>query len=635
MTRRAPLFLLLSTLLPSLATAAQTLTPDIFMYHWTLLAGLAAALLIALLSMYLFLGNRRLRQEQNKLSTSEHRLNLIVDAANLGTWYWHLPSGKVGFNERLLAMLGYTADELELHRSAWLQLIHPADQAGMQAALDAHLTGQTPRYVNPHRLQHKSGRWIWVLDAGQITERDAGGAALYLRGVHMDITEAKEAEAALLHREQHLQTLLGSMEDVVMVFDTAGNVADCHWPLSDEFAPDTSGWLGRECSQVLPPALANRIGEIMGELILDPGTALHQEFVWPLANRRRWFSVTFSALKNADDPYPRGFLCVARDVTLRKDEEMALAVSRAEIERLSRRNQLLLDAAGEGIYGVDQVGNIDFINPSALAMLGLTETEALGRNSHDLFHDRKLDGTPYLQAECPLHHTLLDGQRRELEEVFLRRNGEPFFVHLVTTPVIDNGQQLGAEVVFLDISARKAMEAELTRLATIDMLTGVANRRHFMAQATAELARIERFDQPATVLMLDLDHFKQVNDTHGHAAGDAVLKTFAATVRDCLRKTDCLGRLGGEEFAVLLPGTDSAAAFTFAERLRRATLVNSVVFGQKKIVVTVSIGIAVMHATDTSPDEALARADAALYCAKAAGRNQVCLEQVVATDAVA
>jgi diguanylate cyclase (GGDEF)-like protein/PAS domain S-box-containing protein len=594
-------------------------------YRWIIMAGLGALGLIVLLSAGLLLGNHRLRREQGKLATSERRLNLIVEAANLGTWDWHLPSGKVDFSTRLTDMLGYAPGELAPHVSSWEQLIHPADQARVRATLDAHLNGQTPRYTCAHRLQHQDGHWVWVLDAGQITERDADGAVLYLRGIHMDITETKEAEAALAQREQHLHTLLASMNDVVMVFDTAGNIAECHWPLGDAEAPDTSRWCGTECSAVLPPTLTDTLGEIMGELILDPDTPHHREFAWSLADRTRWFSATFSALKNSDDPYPRGFLCVARDITQRKDEEAALAKTRAEIEKLSRRNQLLLDAAGEGIYGVDQEGNIDFINPSALAMLGLTEAEALGRNAHELFHDRRLDGTPYPQAECPLHLTLLDGLRRETEEVFLRRNGELFFVHVVATSVIDNGQQLGAEVVFLDISARKAMEAELTRVATTDMLTGVPNRRHFMSLAETELARIQRFQQPTAVLMLDLDYFKQINDTHGHAAGDAVLKTFADIVRGSLRKTDCSGRLGGEEFAVLLPGTDSEAAFAFAERLRQATAACRIPFGTQELLITVSIGIAMMVAADGTPDEALARADQALYRAKDAGRNRVSL----------
>lgn len=595
-------------------------------YRWPILAATLALGLIGILSLSLFLGNRRLRQEQDKLAASERRLGLIVEAADLGTWDWHFPSGRVSFNDRLIGMLGYTRDEMAPHVSSWEQLIHPADQAMVQAALDAHLKGKASRYLCPHRLQHKDGHWVWVIDAGQITERAEDGSALFLRGIHMDITETKEAELALKLREQHLQTLLASMDEVVIVIDTASEIADCHWPSSDQAAPDVAGWRGLECGKVFPPMLADTIGEVMGELILDSNTPLHREFEWSLAGRTRWFSATFSALKNPDEPYPRGFLCVARDITLRKDEERALALSRMEIEKLSRRNQLLLDAAGEGIYGVDSDGNITFINPSALAMLGLTEAEALGRDSHELFHDRRLDGHVYPQAECPLHQTLLDGQRREVEEVFIRRNGEPFFVHLVATPVIDEGRRVGAEVVFLDISARKAMEAELVHLASTDALTGIPNRRHFIAQVESELARIQRFERPAALLMLDLDYFKRINDTHGHAAGDAVLVAFADTVRSALRKVDYLGRMGGEEFAVLLPGSNLADAGQLAERLRSHTQARTVSVGGQDIEVTVSIGVALMRAEDGSPDAVMARADAALYRAKASGRNRVALE---------
>jgi len=603
-------------------------------YRWFILGGVLAIVLIGLLSLRLYAGNRRLREQQARLAASEHRLNLTVDSAALGTWEWHLPSGAVDFNERLVRMLGFEPGELASHVSSWEQLIHPADQARVRAELDAHLAGATPRYVCPHRLQHKDGRWIWILDAGQVVERDASGAAVRMQGIHLDITESKEAETALRAREQHLRTLLASMDDVVVVIDTAGRVADCHWPASDARAPATAAWRGQECDAVLPHGLAGMIGEIMGELVLDPARALHREFEWPLDGGTRWFSATFSALKDADEPYPRGFLCVARDVTVRKVEELALAESRAEIEKLSRRNQLLLDAAGEGIYGVNAAGEIEFINPSALAMLGLAEAEALGRNSHELFHDRRLDGTGYPPEECPLYKTLHDGQRRETEDVFLRRNGEPFFVHLVATPVIDAGRQVGAEVVFLDISARKAMEAELTRLATIDALTGVANRRHFMELAEAELARVHRLGQPAALLMLDLDHFKRINDTHGHAAGDAVLAAFADTLRGALRKIDHVGRLGGEEFAVLLPGAAREAAVALAERVRKATLARTVAAGGNAIVATVSIGVATLRADDERPDTALARADAALYRAKQAGRNRVEAEADAPAEAV-
>lgn len=595
-------------------------------YRGFILAGLLAGITIVLLGGRLLLNQRRLREQQRLLADSEQRLLLTVEGANLGTWDWHVPSGKVNFSDRLLGMLGYAPGELPPHVSSWEQLIHPAEQAAVLAAVDAYLTGKTPRYSCPHRLQHKAGHWIWVLDTGQVVERAADGSPLRMCGIHMDITEGKLAEAALLERERHLQTLLGSMDDVVIVIDTAGAIAEFHWPRRDPQAPDSAGWIGRECTEILPPSLAGRIGEIMGELILDSASPRYCEFDWPFPERTRWYSATFSALMQRDDDYPRSFLCVARDITLRKDEELALAVSRKEIEKLSRRNQLLLDAAGEGIYGVDEEGRIIFINPSALAMLGLTEKEAMGKNSHDLFHDRRLDGQEYPVAECPLYLTLADGRRREVDEVFIRRNGDPFFVHLVATPVIDDGRRLGAEVVFVDISARKAMEAELTRLATTDALTGVANRRYFMVQAETELARVQRFGETAAVMMLDLDFFKKINDTYGHAVGDAVLVAFAGLMRHAVRKVDHLGRLGGEEFAILLPGSSLDDAGKLAERLGQATAMQAVAAEGHEIPVTVSIGIARMLATDSSPDQALARADAALYRAKAAGRNCVMVD---------
>lgn len=169
-------------------------------------------------------------------------------------------------------------------------------------------------------------------------------------------------------------------------------------------------------------------------------------------------------------------------------------------------------------------------------------------------------------------------------------------------------------------------EAALRELATTDGLTGVANRRQFLALAEAELARVQRFGHPVALLMLDLDHFKRINDTHGHAAGDAVLKDFAATVRDAQRQVDCVGRLGGEEFAVLLTGCDIGDARQFAERLRQRVADLKVSLDRQDIAVTVSIGVASMQRADPGVSRVLERADAALYRAKAAGRNRVEVE---------
>jgi diguanylate cyclase (GGDEF)-like protein/PAS domain S-box-containing protein len=178
-----------------------------------------------------------------------------------------------------------------------------------------------------------------------------------------------------------------------------------------------------------------------------------------------------------------------------------------------------------------------------------------------------------------------------------------------------------------DFAEAKRLEAELVEMATTDFLTGLCNRREFMQRMEAELERLKRFDiERAAVLMLDLDHFKRVNDTHGHAVGDAVLKHFAGLARAELRRIDTGGRLGGEEFAILLLGADLVAAEQSAERLRRKIADTPLTLDGQTIPVTVSIGVAALDPRDAGADAALMRADAALYDAKHSGRDRVCVQ---------
>ncbi|PKO57079.1 MAG: hypothetical protein CVU28_00590, partial [Betaproteobacteria bacterium HGW-Betaproteobacteria-21] len=162
-----------------------------------------------------------------------------------------------------------------------------------------------------------------------------------------------------------------------------------------------------------------------------------------------------------------------------------------------------------------------------------------------------------------------------------------------------------------------------------DPLTGVSNRRHFLELLDAELARVKRLRSQAALLMTDLDHFKQVNDAYGHAAGDQVLKHYVGIIRQTLRKTDTIGRLGGEEFAILLPGDGIDGALELAERLRSRLEASPVLSDGALISITVSIGIAALVRTDDTSDAPLQRADVALYAAKEGGRNRVRIYQIV------
>jgi|GEM_PF-2364230 len=209
---------------------------------------------------------------------------------------------------------------------------------------------------------------------------------------------------------------------------------------------------------------------------------------------------------------------------------------------------------------------------------------------------------------------------------------ETFRRKLIRTDMLTMGEQLGPLTVSRHVLALKRSTAEgeeYKRLASIDSLTGVINRREFMKRAKTEVARLLRHQGQLTAMLLDVDYFKQVNDRYGHPAGDRVLKFVAQAIVAALREEDILGRIGGEEFAVLLPSTDQQSAGATAERVRSAIENLRIQVGENEIMVTISIGISEFTAGDVSIEPAMARADRALYRAKEQGRNRVCSQPVL------
>jgi diguanylate cyclase (GGDEF)-like protein/PAS domain S-box-containing protein len=186
-----------------------------------------------------------------------------------------------------------------------------------------------------------------------------------------------------------------------------------------------------------------------------------------------------------------------------------------------------------------------------------------------------------------------------------------------------NGRYQGRVWFFRDITTHKRTEATLRDLASHDSLTGAANRRNFFERAAEEYARARRYDRPVSIVVLDIDRFKQINDRYGHARGDEVLKTLTDGCKTQLREVDLFARIGGEEFAVLLPDTDLGNARMVAERLREFAAAQKVVTEGAEIHWTVSAGVATQSVADASIEECLKRADNALYLAKEGGRNRV------------
>ena len=285
-----------------------------------------------------------------------------------------------------------------------------------------------------------------------------------------------------------------------------------------------------------------------------------------------------------------------------------------------------MDQAPAAIMITNSRGRIEYVNDAFLKSSGYAREEIIGR-SPAMFQSGQTDEAVYQN----LWQTILSGYVWRGEVLNRRKNGDQYWDNMAISPLRDRFGRISHFVaVREDVTERKGREEDLRQLAQIDPLTGIGNRRFLLERAEHEQLRAERFGSPLSVLLLDIDHFKQINDRHGHAAGDETIRKVALACVDSVREIDVVGRYGGEEFVIVLPGTDLEGARELAERLR-ATISRITVPGSdgNSFELTASVGVATYGPGDEL-EHLLAAADAALYRAKSLGRNRV----VAVTDSM-
>lgn len=283
----------------------------------------------------------------------------------------------------------------------------------------------------------------------------------------------------------------------------------------------------------------------------------------------------------------------------------------------------IVEASEDGVVVIDAGHNIAYYNEGARRIFGYAPEEVTGKPLDLLIPERF-----HLQHGMHIHEfgagsAATKQMAHRARQIYGRRkDGSEFVSSVQIIKIGSKGNRYYAAIV-RDISENKKTEEELLRLAATDPLTGAFNRREFTALADREALRASRYHHALSILMLDLDHFKKLNDTYGHAAGDKALQRFTTLCCNALRNVDIFGRWGGEEFVALLPETTADGAAIIAERLRKMVAETVVHFNDHKITFTVSIGIAQYRDNETSVDAPLSRADAAVYDAKKAGRNRI------------
>jgi len=479
-----------------------------------------------------------------------------------------------------------------------VERLHPEDIPRVRAALDA-LGGHTGAVAwAAYRVRHADGSWRTLASRGANHTDDPAIGGIIVTS--QDITERTALAEALRASEQHLRTVVAHTPVILFALDPAGVVT-----LAEGNGLAALGLAGGEA--VGRSALAAH--RDAPAVLTDLRRALAGEEVTGIVDRRGVvFEVRYTPLRDAAGRVS-GVIGVATDITARQRAEVALA-------RLERAHAALLEAAGEGIVGLDRAGRITFANPAAARLLGYTPDELRDQDLHALAHHTRADGTPYPAAACPMGATLTDGRARHVaDEVFWGKEGRRVPVEYRSAAVRAEGEIVGAVVTFQDIGARVQAQHALAHQALHDALTGLPNRTLLLDRLEQALGAARRTGRSVALLLLDLDRFKEVNDALGHPQGDRLLQVVSARLRAALRAVDTVARLGGDEFAVLLPESDEAGAVAVARHLR-AALDAPVELQGRAVAVGGSVGIALAPQHGGDVVSLLRRADVAMYAAK-------------------
>ncbi|HEY6897947.1 MAG TPA: diguanylate cyclase [Rhodocyclaceae bacterium] len=307
-----------------------------------------------------------------------------------------------------------------------------------------------------------------------------------------------------------------------------------------------------------------------------------------------------------------GYQGICFDIHDRKQLEEAL---RQQVEFTNA----ILDCGPEGVKVMAPDGQLLMLNRAGLQMLEVPSLKEAQKRGLAYFV------LPEHQAAfARLHKRVMSGKRGKLEYEVMGKKGTRRWLEIHATPLRgSDGQISGVIGVSHDVTARRALLSKLEYQAHTDSLTGLPNRSYFFELAERELSRSARYGSALSLLMLDVDRFKAINDTYGHKAGDLVLAAVAQAMRTALRGVDVLGRIGGEEFAVVLTETGRDAAADAAQRLCEAVFATQTCLPDGRLVsATVSIGVAPLVSRGTSLDSLIQHADQAMYAAKRAGRNR-------------
>ena len=466
----------------------------------------------------------------------------------------------------------------------------------------AALTGERRRFEHRPR----DGARVYDIDVAPV-EYDGeivGGLA-----IGRDITERKQMERAMAHSAREYRDLAEQASDVVTRSDEHAVYTYVSPAAARVYGFEPEAMVGKAVYEFVHPEDRDAHVTLREALAGGSDEELAERRMKTADGEWRWVETRCRALRDDDGRFV-GVQSSARDITDRRAAEEARRIADEQF-------RTAFDDALVGIALVALDGSWLRVNESLCQIVGRDRDELYRMTFQDITHPEDLD------ADLAQLEETLAGERAgyQMEKRYLRPDGEVVWALLSVSLVRDaEGAPLHFISQVLDISERKRLEAELSRMATLDDLTGLYNRRFFERELAQQLRLLRRHGGTASVLFLDLDRFKEVNDTLGHQCGDDLLKHVAAVLTGRLRESDVIARLGGDEFAMLLPMTTAEGAACIVEALEQEFAERPIELEGSAVHARPSIGVAEMDA-ELDVDGVLRRADQAMYAVKRSRRS--------------
>ena len=579
------------------------------------------------------------KKAEEKLRENERQYRLLTEKMSDVVWIADMNLRTTYVSPSVKNILGFSQEERM--RQPLDEQLTPHSLSLVMEALSRELTLEEQGNADPNRTlkieleyYHKDGttRWMELVISGL---RNDQGVLTGIHGLARDITERKKAEDELKESENKYRLLAENIQDVVFVMDMNLNYTYISPSVKILRGYEPEEALKHTPAETLTPSSVDLVLRSLSE-IMEIEKSEHRDInisrTLQLEMTRKdgttfWVEMKASFIRD-ENQRPVGIMGLTRDITERKNVESQRETALEALRESEYKYKSLIENIHDIIFTIDLEGKITFVSKRAKEISGYENAEMINKNIFNFIpeedHQRTMEN---------LQKGIKGEKIKHIQMPVTAKSGEKLFFEFSFSRIYKDGAVVGAQGTAVDITERKKAEDELRKselryreLSIIDDLTQLYNSRHFYALLEREVERSNRYEQPLTILMLDIDKFKAFNDTYGHIEGDYVLSRLGQMVKRCLRETDSAYRYGGEEFMIMLPMTTSDEGVVTAKRIQAALRKEAfpLVLGQE-VYITVSIGLA-QYKPKEEMKAFVHRVDQFMYQAKKNGRNRIFFE---------